>query len=188
MRPRAVPMLLTIMLALAGCAAPADRSGMTVPSVLALADPIDPGLVDGVAVGSVDGGQATSALGTSEVDNDDFQSALMDSLRNHGFLAEGSAPRYILYAHLLDVRQPLVGLSMTVTAKVRYELADAVNGQPAQERTIETEFTAPYSAAFAADERTRLANEGAIRENIGEFLSWLSRKPPPEVGPPLALR
>ena len=188
MRPCAVPMLLTIMLALAGCAAPADRSGMTAPSVLALADPIDHTLVDGVAVGSVDGGQTTSALGTSEVDNDDFQSALMDSLRNHGFLAEGSAPRYILYAHLLDVRQPLVGLSMTVTAKVHYELADAVNGQPAQERTIETEFTAPYSAAFAADERTRLANEGAIRENIGEFLSWLSRKPPPEVGAPLALR
>ncbi len=131
MRPRAVPMLLAIMLALAGCAAPADRSGMTVPSVLALADPIDPSLIDGVAVGSVDGGQATSALGTSEVDNDDFQSALMDSLRNHGFLAEGSAPRYILYAHLLDVHQPLVGLSMTVTAKVHYELADAVNGQPA---------------------------------------------------------
>ena len=23
-----------------------------------------------------------------------------------------------------------------------------------------------------------LANEGAIRENIGEFLDWLSRKPP----------
>ena len=43
----------------------------------------------------------------------------MDSLRNHGLLAEGSAPRYILYAHLLDVHQPLVGLNMTVTAKVQ---------------------------------------------------------------------
>lgn len=188
MRPCALPTLLAIMLALAACAAPADRAGMTAPSVLALADPTDPNLVDGVAVGSVDGGQETSALGTSEVDDGDFQNALMDSLRSHGFLAEGNAPRYILYAHLLEVRQPLVGLSMTVTAKVHYELADAVNGRPTQDQTIETEFTAPYSAAFAADERTRLANEGAIRENIGEFLSWLSRKPPPEVGAPLALR
>ena len=64
------------------------------------------------------------------MDNEDFQSALMDSLRNNGLLAEGNAPRYILYAHLLDVHQPLVGLNMTVTAKVNYELADAVNGQP----------------------------------------------------------
>jgi len=156
--------------------------------VTALAEPIDTSLVNAIAVGSVDGGQATQALGTSKVDNDDFQSALMDSLRNYGLLAEGSAPRYILYAHLLDVHQPWIGLNMTVTAKVNYELVDAVNGQPTEERTVETEFTSPFKEAFSADERTRLANEGAIRENIGEFIEWLNHKPPPGSGMPVVLR
>jgi|tagenome__1003787_1003787.scaffolds.fasta_scaffold20863017_2 hypothetical protein len=188
MRQRTALMLLATALLLGACAAPAERSNMTVPFVTALAEPIDTSLIDGIAVGSVDGGEATQPLGTSKVDNEDFQSALMDSLRNHHLLAEGNAPRYILYAHLLDVHQPLMGLNMTVTAKVKYELVDAVNGQPNQERTIDTEFTSPFGDAFAADERTRLANEGAIRENIGEFLEWLSHKPPSGSGPPLALR
>jgi hypothetical protein len=122
------------------------------------------------------------------VSNEDFQSALMDSLRNHGLLAEGNAPRYILYAHLLDVHQPLIGLDMTVSATVNYELADAVNGQPTRETTIATDFTSPFGDAFSADERTRLANEGAIRENIRQFLVWLSHRPPPQPGEPMALR
>jgi hypothetical protein len=188
MRQRPALMLLAIALLLAACAAPAERSSMTVGLNPALAAPADTSLIDGIAVGSVDGGEATRALGTSEVDNEDFQSALMDSLRNNGLLAEGNAPRYILYAHLLDVDQPLVGLNMTVTAKVNYELADAVNAHPTEETTIETEFTSAFGDAFGADERTRLANEGAIRENIQEFLAWLSRKPPSGPGAPTPLR
>jgi hypothetical protein len=188
MRQRTALMLLAITLLLGACAAPAERSNMTVPLITAVAEPVDSSLIDGIAVGSVDGGEETRALGTSEVDNEDFQSALMDSLRNQGLLAEGNAPRYILYAHLLDIHQPMIGLNMTVTAKVHYELVDAVNGQPTEETTIETEFTSPFGDAFGADERTRLANEGAIRENIREFLAWLSRKPPSKPGEPMALR
>jgi hypothetical protein len=181
-------MFLAITLLLAACAAPAERSNMTVGLNPALAAPADTSLIDGIAVGSVDGGETTRALGTSKVDNEDFQNALMDSLRNNGMLAEGNAPSYILYAHLLDVHQPMIGLNMTVTAKVNYELADAVNGQPTERKTVETEFTSPFGDAFAADERTRLANEGAVRENIGEFLAWLSRKQPSRPGAPMVLR
>jgi hypothetical protein len=181
-------MLLATALLLGACAAPAERSNMTVSHIPAFAEPTDTSLIGGIAVGSVDGGQETHPLGTSEVDNEDFQSALMESMRDHGLLAEGNAPRYILYAHLLNLQQPLIGLNMTVNAKVNYELVDAVNGQPSQDKTVETEFTSPFGDAFAADERTRLANEGAIRENIREFLTWLSRKPPPNPNAPMALR
>jgi hypothetical protein len=188
MRQRTARMLLALTLLLGACAAPAERSNMAVPQTLALAEPIDTSLIDSIAVGSVDGGEETHALGTSKVDNEEFQSALMDSLRNHRLRAEGNAPRYILYAHLLDVHQPLVGLNMTVTARINYELVDTVNGQPTEETTIETEFTSPFGDAFAADERTRLANEGAVRENIREFIEWVSRKPPSRPGEPMALR
>jgi hypothetical protein len=188
MRQRTGMMLLATALLLGACAAPAERSNMTVSNITALAEPTDTNLNGGIAVGSVDGGQETNPLATSEVGNEDFQSALTESMRNHGLLTEGGAPHYILYAHLLSLQQPVIGLNMTVTAKVKYELVDAVDGLPTQEKTIETEFTSPFSDAFAADERTRLASEGAIRENIREFLDWLSHKPPPRVSNPMALR
>ena len=188
MRQRTGMMLLAAALLVGACATPAERSNMTVSHISALAKPTDTSLIGGIAVGSVDGGQETQPLGTSEVDNEDFQGALTESLRNHGLLAEGNAPRYILYAHLLNLQQPLIGLNMTVTAKVNYELVDAVDGQPNQDKTVETEFTTPFGDAFGADERTRLASEGVIRENIREYLTWLSRKPPPKPNMPMALR
>ncbi len=59
MRQRTALMLLAITLLLGACAAPAERSNMTVSQILALAEPTDTSLIDGIAVGSVDGGQAT---------------------------------------------------------------------------------------------------------------------------------
>ena len=91
MRQRPALMLLATALLLAACAAPAERSNMTVEMNPAVAAPADTSLIDAIAVGSVDGGEATHALGTSKVDNEDFQSALMDSLRNNGLLEIGRA-------------------------------------------------------------------------------------------------
>ena len=57
MRRRTALMLLAITLLLGACAAPAERSNMTVSQIPALAQPADTSLIDGIAVGSVDGGQ-----------------------------------------------------------------------------------------------------------------------------------
>ncbi len=46
-------------------------------------------------------------------------------------------------------------------------------GQPLVLATIDTPYTADFSAAFVATERLRLANEGAIRTNIGQFMDKL---------------
>ena len=39
--------------------------------------------------------------------------------------------------------------------------------------TTDTPYTADFSAAFVATERLRLANEGSIRTNIGQFMDKL---------------
>src|SRR3954467_2119374 len=68
MRQRTGMMLLATALLLGACAAPAERSNMTVSQFPALAEPTDTSLIGGIAVGSVDGGQETNPLATSEVD------------------------------------------------------------------------------------------------------------------------
>jgi hypothetical protein len=179
-------MTLVMTLAVGACAGPAERANMAVSNLSAPIEPVDGGLMGGIAVASVEGGRETNPLWTSEVGDEDFRGALNDSLRTYGWLSEGEAPRYILRAHLLEIRQPLVGLDMTVTAKVRYELVDAVNEEPSQAETVTTEHTVTYGQAFAADDRVRMANEGAIRGNIQEFLTRLTVKPPPSSSTPVA--
>mgnify|MGYP007027769996 CR=1 FL=1 len=189
MRQRTATILIAATLLLAACTAPAERAAMTVPYSPMLAGPEDGSLVDSIAVAAIEGGRETRPLSTSQVSNEDFQGALTDSLREHGLLAEGTAPSYILSARLVDLRQPVLGLSMTVRAGVEYELVDSVNGRPTLTRTVESSHTTAFTEAFGADDRTRLATEGAIRENIRQFLAWLIRKPapPPEAPARLSL-
>jgi hypothetical protein len=165
------------LLSLAACSYPAERAGMTVSPTVALAQPSDASLVGGIAIGIVDGGEETNPLWTSEVSSEDFKGALSDSLRNHGLLAEGTPPRYVLNSHLLGLQQPLVGLNMTVASNVNYELVDAGTVEPVHGESVGVKYTAQFSDAFAAIKRLRLANEGAMRENIKEYLDRLYRKP-----------
>jgi hypothetical protein len=166
-------------------AEPADRVNMSVPVAPALSMPCRAGMLGAIAVASIDGGQETNLVWRSEVGNDGFRGALVESLRNNGLLAEGMAPSLILHAHLIELRRPPSGLRITVSAKVDYEIVDALNGHPARSRTVESEYTAAFEDAFSADERIRFASEGAIRENIRNLLEWLCHggpRVPGEVG------
>ncbi len=55
---------------------------------------------------------------------------------------------------------------------MNYKVFDP-SGQPLVLATIDTPYTADFSAAFVAAERLRLANEGSIRTNISQFLDKL---------------
>jgi hypothetical protein len=173
-------LLVLSLLSLAACASPAERANMSVTPT-SLVQPSDPSLVGGIAIGTIDGGQETNPLWTSEVSSEDFRGALSDSLRNHGLLAEGKPPRYLLNGHLLGLQQPLVGLSMTVSSNVNYELIDAATIEPVHGESVGAKYTAQFSDAFAGIKRLRLANEGAIRENIKEYLDRLRRKPAADI-------
>jgi hypothetical protein len=173
--------LLVGLLSLGACASPADRSNMTVGPTAGLERPTDISLVGAVAIGRVEGGEETNPLWTSQVGSEDFRGALTDSLRNHGLLAESGAPRYVLNGHLLGLQQPMFGANMTVTSAVNYELVDAVAARPLTGETVQTPYTAKWNDAFVGVTRLRLANEGAIRENIKEYLERLYRKPPTDV-------
>ncbi len=130
-------------------------------------------LSGGLSVGQVSGGQQTSPLWTSQVDNAAFAEALRQSLAAHGLL-DVAGQRFRVDATLMSLSQPLVGLDMEVAATVFYRVTEARSGRAVFERPIAASFTATFGSAFVGVERLRLANEGAVRANISAFVAALA--------------
>ncbi len=156
---------------LAACASAAKPEAM-IATVPASAAPFPQGLQHAMCVRTVTGGQKTNALWVSKVDDQSFKTALTSSLGGAGLVADGSACSFPVDVNLLGLSQPIAGFDMTVTSHVNYKVFDSA-GQPVVLATIDTPYTADFSAAFVAAERLRLANEGAIRTNIGQFMDKL---------------
>lgn len=156
-----------------GCASPARIDAMTAsasPTQRVTTGPMR----NNVAVRDVTGGKETNPMWVSNVGNSEFEQALESSLRDAGLLSAGKqAGKFILTVHMEKVDQPMFGVAMTVTATVRYSLVERITGKEVLNRTISLPFTASFSSSLLGYERLRLANEGAIRINIGKIIDEL---------------
>jgi hypothetical protein len=159
------------LLLVAACATPAEV-GMMIPSPPATEVPQP--IVHAIEVGLVSGGQPTNPLWASQVGNEDFRAALVQALEQAQLDSlVGASPRYRLDADLVGLEQPVLGFDLTVTATVNYELTPLAGGEPYR-TTIARPYTASMGDSLYAPARLRKANEGAIRENIGAYISELS--------------
>lgn len=160
---------------LAGCAQPAQVMNM-VPTLAPNVMRGQPSpLTNKVVVAEVVGGKTTNPMWTSEVGDAEFRAALEQSLKSAGLLAPaGSQGTYALRAQLNEVKQPMVGLSMEVTAAVNYQLKSPGNAEILN-KTLTTPYTAAFGDSLLGVTRLRLANEGAIRANIEALLKELAR-------------
>ncbi|MDJ0388061.1 hypothetical protein QMO56_08035 [Roseomonas sp. E05] len=165
-------LILVVLLPLAACASPADPGAMTAAVSEATLLPAGSGLQQAVQVGQVAGGRETHPLWKSDVSSTDFAEALRRSLRAHAMLAS-EAGSYRLDAELLRINQPFAGFDMEVSAEVRYRLVRLRDNATVFDQTITRPYVANWSSAFVGVERLKLANEGAIRENIGAFIAAL---------------
>lgn len=157
--------------ALAACAQPARVSQMAVQNVLAPVVASNPSLLGSMTVGEVSGGSATNPIWLSKVDNPQFKEALERSLEFNGLLAAAApASRFQVSATLIELQQPLIGFSLTVTSRVMYRVVESNGGREVMREELVTPYTAEFSSSLIAVERLRLANEGAIRESIKRFL------------------
>lgn len=173
-----VALPIALVAGLAACAAPARMESMVVTAPES-GGPQDSSLLGSLYVEEVKGGEETNPLWTSEVDNEAFRGALVESLRSQGLLNEDrAASRYLLRANLLGMSQPIMGFRMTVTSHVSYEVTEKDKDSLYFGDSVETPYTAGAGDAFLGTERLRLANEGSIRENIKEFLKRLMARPP----------
>ena len=158
-----------IAASLGGCASGARPTAMVAPlkaeTILSEANPI----YQAVTVGQVSGGEETNPLWTSEVSSAAFRQALEASLDVATIKSLSPAAPLMLDAELLKLDQPFVGLSMTVTSTVAYNLKTS-SGDPLWNTTITRPYTAQFSDAFVGAERLRLANEGSVKANIAAFI------------------
>jgi hypothetical protein len=164
---------IALALVASGCATGARTGAMTVPvtpdTIISESSP----LRNGIKVGSVTGGSETNPLWKSNVSDANFRQALEQSLSLQTMLASAAPPRFTLNAELLDLDQPLVAINTTVTAKIRYKAIGASDSDVRLDETLTTPYTANLSDAFVGMERLRIANEGAIRENIKAIIAKL---------------
>ncbi|MCK1791756.1 hypothetical protein [Pseudomonas violetae] len=167
-------LLASALIALcAGCASPAQISGMSVSVEQAKTSTYDSQLRNNIRLSEVNGGDKTNPLWTSEIDSPDFGAALKQSLANANLLGDESAT-YALSANLLRVDQPIFGLDFEVTSEVEYTLIETATNKVVLREMIRTPFTAGLGDSVIGIKRLRLANEGSARVNIISMLKRLS--------------
>ena len=172
----AVALLLSVAVLAAGCAAPARTDQMAIGAGAAGVATVPAALRGSLAIRDVTGGGETNPMWMSKVGSAEFARALEDSLRAVGMLAPNQqASRFLLVAHLEKLDQPMLGLDMTVTATVSYQVFERATGRDVFRRQLATPHTATVKDAFIGTERLRLANEGAIRANIMRLIDEVSR-------------
>jgi len=125
----------------------------------------------------VSGGHETGTMDNSQISNEAFTEALVESIEKTGVFAEtrqaGNAD-YLLHVTLLDLEQPIFGASMKVRMEAAWMLINNASGETVWKQAIESQYTAGAFDAFAAVTRIRLATEGAARNNIQQGIALLS--------------
>lgn len=156
---------------LVGCAASADPAHMIPSDAIAMRSHTST-----VDIG-VTGGRNTNPMWTSQVSSEDFRKALEESLLRYGVFSrviQNTSANYRLSVALLDLKQPLVGFNMTVTAHVEWTLTDNQSRRVLWHQITDTPYTARVGDAFYGVHRLELANEGAIREAIKTGIQQMS--------------
>jgi hypothetical protein len=175
-------MLALAMLFLYACASPAVVENMIVTTQDVGDISPSPDFENGIAIVQVDKGKEINSLLAAGVDSASFQKALSASLQQNGLLAiSQSLSKFNLMANLESLNQPLFGGDFKVTSNIKYRVVERETKITWYEELISASYTAAYSSTGLPVGGMRLANEGAIRENIKEFIIRLSKKNPPYV-------
>lgn len=163
---------LIIMAMLGGCATPATFEGM-VPSTFDVVQR-HPGTVNV----KVTGGQETSAMWKTQISNEAFTQALVESInktRIFSKVIQGTGVDYLLLVNIVSIEQPSFGASFTVNLEAGWTLIRADNGVKVWQEAVKSDCTASMGDAFVGAKRLRLATEGAARNNISKGLAKISR-------------
>ncbi len=167
--------ILVLIALVTGCASPAKMENMTISSEEWGQFKGSVKLKNNIIVETISGGKGTNPLWTSEISNEDFKQAMMNSLADAQYLSSSSeSSEYSLSAVLIEVKQPLLGASMTPTTIISYSLVDKENKEEIFYKKVTTPYTAKWNAAFLGVERLRLANEGSARNNIKSLIENLN--------------
>lgn len=165
---------LVVLAALGGCATPAQHAQMVPPAPVVARDRAPSPLHQAISIGNVGGGEATNPLMYSTVEDGELREALRLALSRSGFLSGPQRPAPLrLDAFLLELKHPFAGFTTDVDAFIRYTLSRVADGRVLFDDIVVSSFSLSASDVFYGVERLRLANEGAIRNNLAELVRRL---------------
>lgn len=167
-----VHIFLVVVLFCAGCASGAKPEAM----ITQVNMPIHRSSSDVLVVAL--GGRETSAMGKSQIADEDFAQALRQSIEQSGLFSQArrdGQAKYQLQAFIVQMNQPMFGASMTVSMEVNYNLAKTNPKEVVWQKAVTSTYTAPFSEAFVGATRLRMANEGAARKNIEQAINEMSQ-------------
>jgi hypothetical protein len=154
-----------------GCASPANRAAMAVQnSSNGKTHPYS------VSVETA-GGQATGAMDSSNISNEDLKAAIENSITQTNLfksLVSGKTGDYELTVTVTRISKPVFGLSLTVDLETAWSLVKVSDNSVAMRKVITSTHTATFSDAAAAVTRLRLAVEGAAQSNISQGLDAIA--------------
>jgi len=169
-----ITICLIVVAGLSGCASPAQVGGMTATHIDLAKAAANTQTKNNISLNNVSGGSETNPLWVSKVADADFKLALEKSLKDAMLLSSTvNDSKYLLEVKLVSLDQPLFGLDLQVTAIVEYILKTKSTGQVIYIKTLTTPFTATFSDSAIAIQRLRIANEGAVRNNIEQIVDGL---------------
>ena len=156
---------------LAGCATSANRDAMTAGSISsAKKNPYSPSVKTG-------GGNETSAMGSSEISNDDLRAAIEKSVTQSALFKEvvqGKNGDYELSVTVARLSKPTFGASFTVDMEAGWSLVKASDKSVVMRKSITSSYTASMGDSLVGVTRLRLAVEGAARNNIKQGLEGIA--------------
>ena len=130
-------------------------------------------------IGSIEcsGGRTTNPLWTSNVGNEEFRTALANSLSVAGVFSAGTGA-YRVLAEIVHEEEPLFGFTFNVSEQLRYCMENRRTGHRVFDTTISSVGSASPDDEFVGIHRLRIVKERAIRANIENFLRYLNHNFP----------
>ncbi len=163
--------ILVAVVALTGCASPANREAMSVPS-----QSFNKQYQSSVAV-EAKGGSETGAMESSNISNADLKAAIEKSITQSNLfksVVQGKDGDYELTVTVSPLAKPIFGASFTVDMEAGWSLIKVADKSVAMRQVIKSSFTATMGDSLVGVTRLRLAVEGAARNNITQGLQAIA--------------
>lgn len=167
-----IVLALGALLLLSGCAAPLKSNEM-MPQFDFYDTVKSKKYEDNIFIRHVD--VHKGAGGMTPVTPEEFRSALVSSFRQADLYETEDKAKYFLDAAMRDMKKPMLGLNMTVTASADYKIYRKSNDGLMLEESVSVPCTKGIGDAFNGEIRLRLASGCAVGENITHLIKVISQ-------------
>jgi hypothetical protein len=170
-----------LLLVATACASPA-RVEMMVPDLSAPAIAATNELSSSVGLAVVDAGKKDHPSWWTGITDNSLAGALRRTLGDQGLLAKHEdEARYQLEARLVSFVRPAAAANPTADITILYVVRDTRTGGTVFDEAISSKGAATLAESKQEDERSGLAGERAMRDNLGQFANkfMAAISPPP---------